>query len=791
MLLQRIKDRVSAFTVMFLLLSTFILVLTLVFAVSSYLAAHKILQEEIFRSNNEMISYVIENIEQTLSTIESSADQLAANSNVTSLISNRLRIDRYSTVTLVNSVSGVASAMVDTNPHIKGVRVYSIRNQMCVSEQGARFLTDADVDSVSALFESYSRKVWIEGGRQTTAPERPTDNIRLFYLIGNYYQQPGGILVVELDTASLFRNIFLRSSSPLSSVAILDAEGKVIISSNPEIPPALYAGMDRGKDSVQSFEGIDYLISNRHSDMTGWDYVIAVPERSVTGKIDYMRNRIILISAVALLIALAGSYLISKRLYTPIQQIGELLSEETGFQNLAGIPQISSKDEYKQINSKIQSILTELAAAHGRQEQMEKQNNRLQSSLDESEALLGQYFLYQVLMGDAVSQEDLRRRGEFLGFQYDRPCIAVLVEFSGSLHKYMESMTEKEQSLFLSGILEVLSNTLPEETEPMRTFFESPSDEAKIWAVIACPEHFETDGLVYKLKVSLGFFQNILMNRFEIESIIGIGTIGENLSKLFISGREAKEVIRYRFVFGYNTVISKGELTQGENSPINYYYYKKHLKKNLLSSSPQEISHLIRSHLEMLRDKGILITDYQYYCKDLINILCEFFAELGMRDSEAVRVLTDRFINFDSFFQSFEETAQWLSEYVQKVLSTRETASYSKIVAQALDIVETESNTDLSLSDLAGRLGVTTPYLSSLFKEEVGQNFKEYLTSVKLYKARRLLMTTEKTINEISEEVGYNNAKQFSAIFKKYVGVTPAAYRRDNRHQDSINTIRE
>ena len=114
------------------------------------------------------------------------------------------------------------------------------------------------------------------------------------------------------------------------------------------------------------------------------------------------------------------------------------------------------------------------------------------------------------------------------------------------------------------------------------------------------------------------------------------------------------------------------------------------------------------------------------------------------------------------------------------MLGTQGPVCYSKVISQAVGIIEMEYNTDLSLSSLAERLSVSTPYLSSLFKEEVGQNFKEYLTAVKLSKARSLLITTSESINEIAEKVGYNNAKQFSAIFKKYVGSTPAEYRRDN-----------
>ena len=68
-------------------------------------------------------------------------------------------------------------------------------------------------------------------------------------------------------------------------------------------------------------------------------------------------------------------------------------------------------------------------------------------------------------------------------------------------------------------------------------------------------------------------------------------------------------------------------------------------------------------------------------------------------------------------------------------------------------------------------------YFSKLFKEETGENFIEYLTKLRIQKAKELLVDKEKSMKEICGQVGYSDPNYFSRIFKKSVGVTPTEYR--------------
>lgn len=83
---------------------------------------------------------------------------------------------------------------------------------------------------------------------------------------------------------------------------------------------------------------------------------------------------------------------------------------------------------------------------------------------------------------------------------------------------------------------------------------------------------------------------------------------------------------------------------------------------------------------------------------------------------------------------------------------------------------------DFTLEDVSKELFVSYGYLCSIFKSIVGISFKEFLIDFRMRKAQELLSARKYKINEISEMVGYSNARYFTMAFKKRYGVSPSDY---------------
>jgi two-component system response regulator YesN len=127
-----------------------------------------------------------------------------------------------------------------------------------------------------------------------------------------------------------------------------------------------------------------------------------------------------------------------------------------------------------------------------------------------------------------------------------------------------------------------------------------------------------------------------------------------------------------------------------------------------------------------------------------------------------------------------QEIKKWfidkMSGACQNVISKREERS-SSIMKTAMDYIKDNFHKDISLDDVSRVVNISPYYFSKIFKEENGLNFIEYLTNVRIDKAKKLLEESELSIKEICISCGYTDPNYFSRSFKKNVGVTPTEYK--------------
>ena len=92
--------------------------------------------------------------------------------------------------------------------------------------------------------------------------------------------------------------------------------------------------------------------------------------------------------------------------------------------------------------------------------------------------------------------------------------------------------------------------------------------------------------------------------------------------------------------------------------------------------------------------------------------------------------------------------------------------------------VEQHYSEPIQLEDVASAVSLTPAYFSGLFKEKNGCTFSVYLQEIRINAAKALLSTTNLTVKEVCEQVGYHDVKYFSRLFKQYVIITPSLYQK-------------
>jgi two-component system response regulator YesN len=99
------------------------------------------------------------------------------------------------------------------------------------------------------------------------------------------------------------------------------------------------------------------------------------------------------------------------------------------------------------------------------------------------------------------------------------------------------------------------------------------------------------------------------------------------------------------------------------------------------------------------------------------------------------------------------------------------------IIAKVLKYLNNNYNKDINLDDAAKSVNMSYHYLSKIFKDEVGKNFVDYLTELRIEKSMKFLENHSMSIKEVSHSIGYNDPNYYCKIFKKITGMTPTEYR--------------
>ncbi|MGI2297279.1 response regulator transcription factor [Paenibacillus sp. GXUN7292] len=117
------------------------------------------------------------------------------------------------------------------------------------------------------------------------------------------------------------------------------------------------------------------------------------------------------------------------------------------------------------------------------------------------------------------------------------------------------------------------------------------------------------------------------------------------------------------------------------------------------------------------------------------------------------------------------------AELVYLISGMQVKESRSEIIS-IKNYVVTNLDKPLSLSAIASEVGYNAQYLGKLFLEATGENFKAYVTRIRMEKAMELIWNTNKKIYLIAEEVGFTNYRYFSTLFQKHTGISPTEYKK-------------
>lgn len=145
-------------------------------------------------------------------------------------------------------------------------------------------------------------------------------------------------------------------------------------------------------------------------------------------------------------------------------------------------------------------------------------------------------------------------------------------------------------------------------------------------------------------------------------------------------------------------------------------------------------------------------------------------------------------LTFDVFdkMTSPDTVLHWFKDCFFRLFqaSSTEENSYSARIRNIINYIQSNFQHDISLETIADTFWLHKVYLAKIFKQETGKSVNEYIRSIRIEKAKELLLKDHIKISEIVTATGFNNPQSFYTLFKKYVGKTPTEYRANRLGQD-------
>ena len=202
----------------------------------------------------------------------------------------------------------------------------------------------------------------------------------------------------------------------------------------------------------------------------------------------------------------------------------------------------------------------------------------------------------------------------------------------------------------------------------------------------------------------------------------------------------------------------------------------------LRNGTMSEIDDLVNEYYESIGPEAAESMMFrQYVLVEALLSSVSFLEDLGVSKDRSSDILGS-LSNLPLYTESSDKAKEYIRKLLTRMIEYRNTLSdkkYNEIIDKAkLYIQENYQNDDMSLQSVASSVNVSSNHFSAIFRKETGETFIDYLTAVRINKAKELLTCTSMKTSEIGFEVGYRDPHYFSYIFKKTMGMSPKEYRR-------------
>lgn len=411
----------------------------------------------------------------------------------------------------------------------------------------------------------------------------------------------------------------------------------------------------------------------------------------------------------------------------------------------------------------IQNVLQRLAALLDQERDEREKRKQLQRQINDNLILQRERLLLQLVVGGASSAEAIEQCRR-LGLDIIAPCylVTIIKLYVDKAVGYLDYPAYQQAQNIVSNLIE---------SHPGAFLAQKSAEELLLVMSGEDVQQLEQDGL----------FLGALIQK-EVEAgigcqvSVGIGAPQQRLTHISHSFMEALAKVKEAEAGTRPEDIGHAFAPVGmprlEQTAVEHY-----LKCGLI----KEFDTFFAIHLQPMSIAALQSYLIKHYLLvDIILTTAQFITDLG---GDAAAVIPE-IQNIEKLLLA-AKTGEQMQATIKKIFlgalafrNKQATYERTRIIHQVKTFIDNHfADPDLLLNAVAARANLSPGHFSVLFSHEVGETFKDYLTRIRIERAKELLRTTNLKCAEIALRSGYNDPHYFSHVFRKNTGLPPQQFR--------------
>lgn len=733
-----------------------VLLIPLLVCLLSYQFAFNTVKEEIKQNNLSMLTRSRNLIDAQIETIHSLMMQSADNNTIISFIDKDLDRPNEFYTAASKAISELAYIFKYSNTDIlDDIYLYVDKTDYIVTRYE---LYKTQLFHKMVLKENISYEAWInELENQASYQQYIVTDKKIKYVqrvpFGvNKPAQGAVICTINKDALkSYFNNVHIEDGA---SLFISDKDGQILVQlSDREIEMPVISEENWGKEMfTQEVNGTKSTVFNLKSKENGWTYTLILPENVIMHKLTNLKFIISSLFLLAVIIGVVVSYYMANRSGRPIEEVKKQLIDMD--EDIA-VEEITSTSSLSGTLAEIMSQKRILA------DEIEKQKPYLESVL-----------FQKLIKGEFANEKELRYICQKTQINLEADAYWVInCRFFGNNDMFnLDEQTLEDVNLLKLLLKETIQNIISE-----KMFF---YDLDQLTTTIILPK---VDISYDMLKERINKVNSEMRSEYEVTPYWGISDECNNLLQLWRAFEQSKSALKSGIQEGDNNFIEYSALVADQTT----YYYPEVLEKQLMTYTKEGDSEGIKKLLDIVYTENFENRSLQESTIDKLYIEIKGTI-LKLTKKDDTQFYIDSIEKYmiskteDDIKKCFSKIKD-LCSGISATYSQEKKVQQSKLIHRIMNYINEEyANANLGLGMIATNFNISEGYVSSLFKEQAGVNFTEYVENQRINKACELIKTTDLNINDISEKVGYNSVQSFRRAFKRLHGFSPSELRKNN-----------